>query len=237
MAQQDYVAFAMVSFSDAYHKFKALNKKHKLFTSSTHRTSNTETPLITLFTASIPFYKGYSEAVDAYLKFKSEEEGFDFIRLGDYREDYEDCTPNGYIYIDGDDVTVVDDIETTSDEKTYLAIVIGGTTLDWFNKTTPIPDVVKLIDKPTTREKAAKEMFANLEDAIVNCDERFIDVAKYKADGANQLRFRITDKDPHEADLQTLKQQLIDGGIDVVNVKPSACAPSLYCLVPVNGDS
>ena len=104
-------------------------------------------------------------------------------------------------------------------------------------KTTPIPDVVKLIDKPMTREKAATEMFANLEDAIVNCDERFIDVAKYKADGANQLRFRITDKDEHEADLQTLKQQLIDGGIDVVNVKPSACAPSLYCLVPVNGNS
>ena len=37
----------------------------------------------------------------------------------------------------------------------YLAIVIGGTTLDWFNNTTPIPDVVKLIDKPMTREKAA----------------------------------------------------------------------------------
>lgn len=43
----------------------------------------------------------------------------------------------------------------------YLAIVVGGTTLDWFNNTTPIPDVVKLIDKPMTREKAAKEMFAN----------------------------------------------------------------------------
>jgi hypothetical protein len=121
--------------------------------------------------------------------------------------------------------------------KKYLAIVVGGTTLDWFNNTTPIPDVVKLIDKPMTREKAAKEMFANLEDAIVNCDARYIDVAKYKADGANQLRFRITDKDEHEADLQTLKQQLIDGGIDVVNVRPSACAPSLYCLVPVNGNS
>ncbi len=117
----------------------------------------------------------------------------------------------------------------------YLAIVVGGTTLDWFNNTTPIPDVVKLIDKPMTREKAATEMFANLEDAIVNCDARFIDVAKYKADGANQLRFRITDKDPHEADLQLIKQHLIDGGVDVVFVRPSACAPTLYCLVPVNG--
>lgn len=118
----------------------------------------------------------------------------------------------------------------------YIGIIVGGTTLDWCNQTTPIPDVTKIFDKPLTRKKAAEELFATMEDAVVNCDEKFIDIAKYKADGANQLRFRITDKEPHEADLQTLKQQLIDGGIDVVFVRPSACAPSLYCLVPVNGN-
>jgi hypothetical protein len=117
----------------------------------------------------------------------------------------------------------------------FIAIVVGGTTLDWCTSTISIPDVYKLIEKPTTRKKAAEEMFLNLEDAIVNCDQKFIDVAKYKADGANQLRFRITDKEQHESDLQLIKQQLIDGGIDVVFVRPSSCAPSLYCLVPVNG--
>lgn len=122
-----------------------------------------------------------------------------------------------------------------ANNQKFIAIVVGGTTLDWCNGTTPIPDVYKLIEKPTTRKKAAEELFLNLEDAIVNCDQKFIDVAKYKADGANQLRFRITDKNQHEADLQLIKQHLIDGGVDVVFVRPSACAPSLYCLVPVNG--
>lgn len=122
-----------------------------------------------------------------------------------------------------------------ANNQKFIAIVVGGTVLDWCNGTTPIPDVNKLTEKPTTRKKAAEELFLNIEDAIVNCDAKFIDVAKYKADGANQLRFRITDKDPHEADLQLIKQHLIDGGVDVVFVRPSACAPSLYCLVPVNG--
>lgn len=122
-----------------------------------------------------------------------------------------------------------------ANNQKFIAIVIGGTTLDWCNNSTPIPDVYKLIEKPTTRKKAAEELFLNIEDAIVNCDQKFIDVAKYKADGANQLRFRITDKDPHETDIQLIKQHLIDGGVDVVFVRPSACAPTLYCLVPVNG--
>lgn len=243
MAQQDYVAFAFKKGSEAESKFINLNDLLNMFARSVHLTDNGE---VSLYTATLPFHRGYSTKIDQYLDIKLElpEDQFDFIRIGEAREDYDDETPNGLIYIDGDDVTVAGLIKLVPKKKTpskreqkYLAIVIGGTTLDWFNSTTPIPDVVKLIDKPMTREKAAKEMFANLEDAIVNCDERFIDVAKYKADGANQLRFRITDKDEHEADLQTIKQQLIDGGIDVVNVKPSACAPSLYCLVPVKGDS
>ena len=117
----------------------------------------------------------------------------------------------------------------------FIAIAIGGTTLDWFNGTCPIPDVYKILEKPTTRKNAAKELFYNIEDAIVNCDARFIEVAKYRSDGANLLRFKISDKDPHEADLQSIKEQLSDGGIDVVNVKPSACEPTLYCIVPVNG--
>lgn len=243
MAQQDYVAFAFKKGSEAESKFINLNDLLNMFARSVHLTDNGE---VSLYTATLPFHRGYSSKIDQYLDLKLElpEDQFDFIRIGEAREDYDDETPNGLIYIDGDDVTVAGLIKPVPKKKTpskreqkYLAIVIGGTTLDWFNSTTPIPDVVKLIDKPMTREKAAKEMFANLEDAIVNCDEKFIDVAKYKADGANQLRFRITDKDEHEADLQTLKQQLIDGGIDVVNVKPSACAPSLYCLVPVNGNS
>lgn len=128
-------------------------------------------------------------------------------------------------------------IETTSDKQSYIAIVIGGTIIDWFNNTTPIVDVAKLTENPMPREKAATELFSNLEDAIVNCDARGIDVAQYKVDGTNQRRFKITDKEPHEDDLQSIKQQLIDGSIDVVNIKPSACVPSLYCLVPVNGKS
>ena len=120
MAQQDYVAFAFKKGSEAETRFIELNDVTNTFSHTTHRTDNGP---VTLYTATLPFYRGYNTTVDLFLDLKAHlpEDQFDFVRIGDFREDYVDQTANGLIYIDGDSVTVAGEIKATRKKSSGLS--------------------------------------------------------------------------------------------------------------------
>lgn len=117
--------------------------------------------------------------------------------------------------------------------KLHIGLILGGTPMNIGSRN--FPDVTKLESDPKPRNEVADALYGSLYDALVNCDEDFVDVVAYKADTSNPIHFRITDKNEHEDDLRDIKEQLIDGKIDVVDIKPKYCVATTYIIVPVHG--
>ena len=118
--------------------------------------------------------------------------------------------------------------------KPCIGLVIGGTPMNIGKRS--FGNITKISPEPKGRRYTATELYDSIHDALVNCDEKFVDVVAYKADTSNPVSFRITDEDDHDEDVRDLKFQLIDGKIDVVNIKPSGCIETTYAIVPVDGD-
>jgi hypothetical protein len=118
--------------------------------------------------------------------------------------------------------------------KPCIGLVIGGTPMNIGKRS--FGNITKISPEPKGRRYTATELYDSMYDALVNCDEKFVDVVAYKADTSNPVSFRITDEDDHDEDVRDLKFQLIDGRIDVVNIKPSGCVETTYAIVPVDGD-
>ena len=118
--------------------------------------------------------------------------------------------------------------------KPCIGLVIGGTPMNIGKRS--FGNIAKISPEPKGRRYTATELYDSMYDALVNCDEKFVDVVAYKADTSNPVSFRITDEDDHDEDVRDLKFQLIDGRIDVVNIKPSGCVETTYAIVPVDGD-
>ena len=118
--------------------------------------------------------------------------------------------------------------------KPCIGLVIGGTPMYIGNRT--FGDFVKLSPVPRGRREVAAELYDSMYDALANCDEGWVDVVAYRADTGNPVTFRITDRDGHEEDLRDLRFRLVDGGIDVVNVRPRGCVETVYAVVPVDGE-
>ena len=119
-------------------------------------------------------------------------------------------------------------------QKLYIGLVIGGSAFCQGRRT--FGNVAKIFEEPKSRREVADELFTNLDDAITNCDEDFIDVVAYKNDFCNITTFRITDKNEHGDDLIDLKMKLIDGNVDIINIKPKSCFETVYSIVPVHGE-
>ena len=122
----------------------------------------------------------------------------------------------------------------TAPGKPCIGLVIGGTPMNIGKRS--FGDITKISREPTGRRYTATELYNSIYDSLVNCDEKWVDVVAYKADTSNPVSFRITDEDDHDEDVRNLKFQLIDGEIDVVNIKPSGCIETTYTIVPVDGD-
>lgn len=118
--------------------------------------------------------------------------------------------------------------------KPCIGLVIGGTPMNIGKRS--FGSIAKISPEPKGRQYTATELYNSMYDALVNCDKKFVDVVAYKADTSNPVSFRITDEDDHDEDVRDLKFQLIDGKIDVVNIKPSGCIETTYAIVPVDGD-
>ena len=118
--------------------------------------------------------------------------------------------------------------------KPCIGLVIGGTPMNIGKRS--FGNITKISPEPKCRKDTAIELHNSLYDAVVNCDEKWVDVVAYKADTSNPVSFRITDEDDHNEDFLDLKFQLIDGKIDVVNIKPNRCVETTYAIVPVDGD-
>jgi len=117
--------------------------------------------------------------------------------------------------------------------KLCIGLCLGGTPMNISRRS--FPDVTKIKPHPDTRSKIADALYGDIEDALTNCDEEYVEVTAYKADTSNPIHFRITDDNEHGDDLRYIKEQLIDGNIDVVDIKPNGCIASTYIIVPVNG--
>ena len=117
--------------------------------------------------------------------------------------------------------------------KLHIGLILGGTPMNLGRRS--FPDVTKVESDPKPRNEVADMLYGSLYDALVNCDEDYVDVVAYKADTSNPIHFRITDKNEHEDDLRDIKEQLIDGKIDVVDIKPKYCVATTYIIVPVHG--
>ena len=115
-----------------------------------------------------------------------------------------------------------------------IGLVIGGTPM--YIGSRAFGNFSKLSPVPRGRRAVATELYGSMYDALANCDEKWVDVVAYRADTANPITFRITNKDEHEEDLRDIKCQLVDGHIDVVNIKPRGCVETVYAIVPVDGD-
>lgn len=118
-------------------------------------------------------------------------------------------------------------------DKLHIGIILGGTPMSIGRRN--FQDVTKIESDPKPRSKVVDELYGNLYDALVNCDQDFVEVVAYKADTSNLIHFRITDKNEHEDDLVKIKEQWIEGKIDVVDIKPQYCVASTYLVVPVHG--
>lgn len=117
-------------------------------------------------------------------------------------------------------------------QKTYIGIVEGGSTTMVGNST--IGTIEKIIDQPSTLDKVVPEVFKYIEDIIVNSDDsESVRVIAYGLLMENVKHFTVTDKNPHQSDLDTLKQQLLDGHIGVVRVKPSGCSETQFTIMEV----
>lgn len=124
--------------------------------------------------------------------------------------------------------------EGTCGNTPCIGLVIGGTPMDIGRR--HFGDFRKVCPVPKGRAEVAGELYGNLYDALVNCDEEWVDVVAYGADTSNPVSFRITDGDEHEEELRRIGRQLADGIIDVVNVRPKGCVETVYAVVPVEGD-
>ena len=121
-----------------------------------------------------------------------------------------------------------------SELKHYIGLIVGGSAFSIGKR--HFPDFTKVLASPASRRGTADELFGSLYDALVNCDEEYIDVVAYRADLCNPVNFRIDDADEHEDDLVDLKMQLVDGKVDVIVIKPKNCIETIYSIVPVDGD-
>lgn len=250
MAQQDYVAFAFKKGSEAESKFIDLNDLLNMFVRSVHLTDNGE---VTLYTATLPFHRGYSSKIDQYLDLKNElpEDQFDFIRIGEAREDYDDETPNGLIYIDGDGVTVAGLIKLVPKkkkpkkrEKMYIGLVLGDYLVN-FNCSS-YQDVQKAKPKPAPRKAVAEKLFKRFTDKIESlvAEKSFtqIEIVSYLNSGHNPHWCRITDPSDTKKEsipkeyLHALRKDFIAGRTDTINLKQPNGVPFTYIIVPVNGD-
>lgn len=141
------------------------------------------------------------------------------------------------VCLDGTDAERASSMEKTVlgvGGKPCIGLVIGGTPMYIGNRA--FGDFRKLSPVPKGRKEVATELYDSMYDALANCDEKWVDVVAYRADTANPIAFRITDRDGHEEALRDIKCQLIDGHISVVNIKPKACVETVYAIVPVDGD-
>lgn len=118
-------------------------------------------------------------------------------------------------------------------DKLCNGLILGGTPTNIGRRN--FQDVTKIESDPKPRSEVVDALYGNLYDALVNCDQEFVEVVAYKADTSNLIHFRITDKNEHEDDLVNIKEQWIDGKIDVVDIKPQYCVASTYLVVPVYG--
>ena len=250
MAQQDYVAFAFKKGSEAESKFIDLNDLLNMFARSVHLTDDGE---VSLYTATLPFHRGYSTKIDQYLDLKLElpEDQFDFIRIGEAREDYDDETPNGLIYIDGDGVTVAGLIKLVPKKKKprkrvkkYIGLVLGDYLVN-FNGSS-YQDVQKTKPKPASRKAVAETLFKQITDKIASmtAEKSFtqLEIVSYLNSGHNPHWGRFTapydaKKEPFANDyLHTLRKDLVAGRTDTVNLKQPNGVPFTYIIVPVDGD-
>lgn len=114
-----------------------------------------------------------------------------------------------------------------------IGLVLGGSPMTLGRRN--FFDVARLPENPGSRAYVAGELWGNLYDALVNCDEEWVEVTAYSADTTHCVRFRIDDDNEHEEELEAVKAMLADGKVDVVNIRPKGCIETNYVVVPVEG--
>lgn len=119
-------------------------------------------------------------------------------------------------------------------EKKFIGLVQGSIMVN-FNCSS-YGNIQKIDPAAKPRAEIAKLLFAKIEETLSKEADKRFEIVSYLNSGYNSHFFRKFSNYSATMELKQLKKDLINGDIDVVNLKADKYLPITYIIVPVDGD-